>query len=167
MRCESGGASEADIANRHRTNRHRRGVCVDSGAGLAGWVLGGRMRKDTDFAALLRDWAQYMEKAESAGYSSVTTLWLAMAGQQHGEFGSKIPVGLAKLTTWGQLRDLLQAMATLESYPDEDVSMPVRAVQHYYRLGMEATREKLDRSKATVFTLIKTGEALIKREMNW
>lgn len=123
------------------------------------------MRKD-DLPPLLRDWAHWMEQAETAGYPDATILWRAMHAQMSGDFQSTVPAGVRILEITGALRRLDIAMKALLADPEETIHKPVKVVRDFYRYGHRGAGELHALNKTALYGTVTVGEALILREIN-
>lgn len=112
---------------------------------------------------LLREWAQWYESLTAVGYPDSTPIWRAAQGQGGGGFTASIPHGVTMLRMGGPLRRLVEAMDALMA--DEDARVPVATVQAFYRFGAVKVRDELGWGHSKIYTVVTTGEALIRREM--
>lgn len=116
-----------------------------------------------DFPSLMREWAEWITSLEGVGYSDSTTLWRAVMGRGHGEFGSAEPTGMRLLETHGALSRLVAAMAALTE--DDDTRPAVLCVQALYLFGPDEAVQMFGRSRAKFYQMLQTGEILIRREI--
>lgn len=112
---------------------------------------------------LLREWAEWFERAASAGYSDSTVLWRAVMGPGSGEFKSSPPVGLWLLEIHGELAQVNNAIIDL--FADPDTKRPIEAIVLLYVFGPIQAMERWGGSKTKFYEAIRTGEILIKREI--
>lgn len=112
---------------------------------------------------LLREWAQWYESLNAVGYADSTAVWRAAQGEGGGGFASSIPPGVDRLRLHGALRRLVEAMDALMA--DEDARLSVAIVQAFYLCGPVKVRDKLGWGTSKIYTVVTTGEALIRREM--
>lgn len=119
-----------------------------------------------DFPGLMREWVSWIHELEGLGYSDSTPVWRANFGPGGGSFESSPPKGVDKLKTRGALRRLVAAMDELSE--DDDAQPYVACVQWAYLYGTErASRlyiEKFKKSRAKFYSMLATGEILLKRE---
>jgi len=116
-----------------------------------------------DFDALLREWAAWIESCRGLGFSDSTPVWRALFGHGDGNFGSSVPTRVDVLEVRGALKRLINAMDALTE--DEDTRKPVSAVQLHYIFGPQEGLSLFGGSKTKYFEAIRTGEALLKREI--
>lgn len=116
-----------------------------------------------DLDGLLREWAEWTEACRALGHSDSTPVWRASFGQGAGEFGSKPPLRVEMLEIYGALKRLVNAMDALTE--DDDTRKPVSAVQLHYLYGPKNGLLMFGGSKTKYFEAIRTGEALIRREI--
>lgn len=119
-----------------------------------------------EFDKLMREWVSWIHELQGLGYSDSTPVWRAQFGNAEGQFLSAPPKGVEKLKTHGALRRLVAAMEDLSR--DEETLPMVSCVQWAYLFGTEnACRmytEGFNKSRATFYSMLKTGELLLKRE---
>ncbi len=116
-----------------------------------------------DLDGLLREWAEWAETCMALGHSDSTPIWRANFGHGSGTFASAPPRRVELLEIRGALRRLVQAMDALTE--DDDTRKPVSAVQLHYLYGPQNGLIMFGGSKTKYFEAIRTGEALIKREI--
>lgn len=116
-----------------------------------------------DFDGLLREWAEYAQELVALGYSDSTPVWRAHFGHGDGNFGSSPPRRVEMLEVRGALKRMVLAMDALEK--DDDAKKPVSAVQLHYIFGPQKGLAMFGGSKTKYFEAIRTGEALIRREI--
>ena len=113
---------------------------------------------------LMREWAEYERERHAVGYPDATPIWNAANNIQASGFGSRPPAGLAALSLTGKMRRLVTALGEL--LRDIDVAPVVRCTQEFYLYGHEPVCRHYSMSRTQLYERVKSGELLIKREMN-